>query len=94
MQPAVLKESFGRKIVFHGGIDTQHVLPSASPEECQEHARQTLNILGKNGGYIFAPSQIYQPDIPVENIAAVYQVAQNGSEAREWLQTRGVIDES
>ncbi|MBN2296068.1 MAG: hypothetical protein JXM70_26790 [Pirellulales bacterium] len=75
MQPDKLKESFGGKIVFHGGIDTQHILPSGSPEDCREHARQILKALGTQGGYIFAPSQIYQPDIPVENIVAVYQVA-------------------
>ena len=77
MRPAVLKESYGRGIVFHGGIDTQHVLPGAEPDGCREHARQILDILGQDGGYIFAPSQIYQPDIPVENIAAVYEVAQS-----------------
>lgn len=40
-----------------------------------EHAQRTLDILCKNGGYIFAPSNIYQPDIPLENIVAVYEVA-------------------
>jgi hypothetical protein len=28
-------------------------------------------------GYIFAPSQIFQTDIPVENIVAAYEVAIN-----------------
>ncbi len=76
MQPQTLKESFGQKIVFHGGIDTQYVLPTASPQACQEHAREIADTMGREGGYIFAPSQIFQPDIPAENIAAVYQVAQ------------------
>ena len=83
MQPKTLKESFGRKLVFHGGIDTQHVLPAASPVDCQEHAREIIDALGHDGGYIFAPSQILQPDIPVENIVAVYQVAQNNYETSE-----------
>jgi hypothetical protein len=30
---------------------------------------------GDGLGYIMAPSQIFQTDIPVENIAAVYEVA-------------------
>jgi uroporphyrinogen decarboxylase len=73
MKPAVLKERYGEDIVFHGGIDTQHILPRESPEAVYEHACDIMNILGKNGGYIFAPSQILQSDIPVENIVAMYR---------------------
>ena len=75
MEPAGLKEAFGDRIVFHGGIDTQQVLPEASPEEVQRHVTETIDLLGADGGYILAPSQIYQADIPVENILAVYRTA-------------------
>jgi uroporphyrinogen decarboxylase len=81
MNPAELKAAFGQQLVFHGGIDTQHVLPKASTEEAFQHARRTLKILGANGGYIFSPSQIFQADIPVENIAAVYRAAQVAEDA-------------
>ena len=37
--------------------------------------RSTIETLGRNGGYILAPSQIFQTDIPVENIVAVYRAA-------------------
>jgi uroporphyrinogen decarboxylase len=75
MEPEKLKDKFGDAIVFHGAIDTQQVLPSESPEGVYQHAEQTLEILGKNGGYIFAPSQILQPDVPAENIDAMYRAA-------------------
>ena len=70
-----LKKDFGDKIIFHGGIDTQQVLPGSTPDEVRSHVSETLRVLGKDGGYIFAPSQILGPDIPVENIIAAYQRA-------------------
>ncbi len=74
MVPSELKSSFGERIVFHGGIDTQHVLPFGSREEVACHVQETVATLGRDGGYIFAPSQILGPDIPVENILAMYNL--------------------
>ena len=72
MQPQPLADEFGGKIVFHGGVDTQNVLPFGTLEEVAAHAREVAETLGKKGGYIFAPSQILGPDIPMENIVAMY----------------------
>jgi len=74
MEPETLAESFGGKIVFHGANDTQRILPNASPDEVKEHAKYNIETLGRYGGYIFAPSQLLGPDIPVENILAMYDV--------------------
>jgi uroporphyrinogen decarboxylase len=75
MDPESLMRGYGDRLIFHGGIDTQHVLPTATPEESASHARQMIESLANGLGYIFAPSQIFQTDIPVENIVAVYDVA-------------------
>jgi len=75
MDPATLKEKFGDQIVFHGAVDTQQVLPIETPDNVYVHAQEPLRILGKDGGYIFAPSQLIQDDIPVENIDAMYSAA-------------------
>ena len=77
MEPDGLREQFGRKIVFHGGVDTQNVLPFGTPNQVAEHASDMLKRLGGDGGYIFAPSQILGPDIPAENIARMYGVISN-----------------
>lgn len=74
MQPEELEHLYGGKIVFHGGIDTQKVLPSATPEEVKIHAEQVKSVMSRSGGYIYSPSQILGPDIPVENILAMYGV--------------------
>ena len=75
MEPKSLAEKFKGKIVFHGGIDTQNLLISGTQEEVKRSSLETINLLGDNGGYIFAPSQILGPDIPVENIIAMYSAA-------------------
>jgi uroporphyrinogen decarboxylase len=74
MVPTDLKARFGGRIVFHGGIDTQQVLPFGTREQVEAHVRETVRALGATGGYIVAPSQILGPDIPVENIVAMYSV--------------------
>ncbi|MHB1191364.1 MAG: uroporphyrinogen decarboxylase family protein [Armatimonadota bacterium] len=72
MEPEGLAEKFGGKIVFHGGVDTQQILPFGTPEEVRAHAGEVMRVLGRKGGYILAPSQILGPDIPVENVIAMY----------------------
>ena len=67
-----LKADFGDKITFHGGIDTQFLLPNAPPEEVKEECKHFINVLNKNGGYIFTSSQHLQGDVPLENILAMY----------------------
>ena len=72
MNQGTLVEKFGGRIVFHGGIDTQHILPYGTVEDVKKHSRQMISELSHKGGYIFMASQILGPDIPVENIMAMY----------------------
>jgi uroporphyrinogen decarboxylase len=75
MDPQSLHKNFGKDVVFHGGIDTQQVLPDKNPDEVYTHACEIMGALGKTGGYIFAPSQILQADIHIEKIIAMYRAA-------------------
>ncbi len=77
MDPAALKREFGERLVFHGGIDVQQVLPFATPERVREEVRRIVAILGQGGGYIFAPSHNIQADVPPENVLAMYEAIQN-----------------
>ncbi len=70
-----LKENYGDKLTFWGGISTQLTLPYGTPEEVKKEARRVRDIMSKNGGYIFSPSQDIQRDVPVENIMALLEVA-------------------
>ena len=72
MAPEKLKAEFGDQISFHGGVDSQVVLPSRTPEGVDEEVRRLVNILGRNGGFLLGPCHSIQPDVPPENIRALF----------------------
>ena len=76
MDPARLKARFGDRLVFWGGaIDTQHVLPTASPETVREHVRRNVAIWKPGGGYVFNNVHNVQAAVPPENIVALFDAA-------------------
>lgn len=75
MQPEGLKRDFGACLTFHGGLDMQHLLPHGTPLQVEAEARRYCEILGAGGGYILGPAHLFQPDVPPENILAVYRGA-------------------
>ena len=75
MQPEGLKKDFGDRVVFHGAVDTQGVLPTEKEEGVEDHVRSILRVLGRDGGYIFAPCNAIQADTPPENVEAMYRAA-------------------
>ncbi len=68
-----LKADFGDKICFQGGVDTQYILPLGTKEEVLEETKRIITAMSPNSGYILAPSQDFEGDVPVENILALYQ---------------------
>jgi len=75
MAPEELKAAFGDQICFHGGLDMQHLLPAATPAAVRAEARRYCQVLGNGGGYIVGPAHLFQPDVPPENVLAVYEGA-------------------
>lgn len=73
MSPERLKADFGDRLCFHGGIDMQRLLPHGTPEEVRAESRRYCETLGRGGGYILGPAHLFQPDVPPENVLAVYQ---------------------
>lgn len=72
MAPEALKAAFGGRLAFHGGIDMQRLLPRGTPAEVASEARRYCEVLGQGGGYILGPAHLFQPDVPPENILAMY----------------------
>ena len=77
MEPERLKEEFGNKICFWGGINTQQILPFGTPEEVAEETRRIIDILGKGGGYILNSVHNIQAEVPPENIVAMFKTGVN-----------------
>jgi uroporphyrinogen decarboxylase len=74
MEPEQLKKDFGRDITFWGGgCDTRTILNNAGPEEVKAHVRRRLEILSPGGGFVFTPVHNILPDVPPENILAMFE---------------------
>ncbi len=72
-----VKQEFGKDITFYGGVSTQHVLPYGTPEEVKNQTKELLEVMGKDGGYICAPTHSIPNDVPTKNIEAFLEVVQN-----------------
>jgi len=76
MDPTMLKQRFGRNMVFWGGgCDAQHVLPFGTPEEVCEQVRRNMEIFKPGGGYVFNSIHNIQADVPPENVVALFDAA-------------------
>jgi len=69
-----LKKEFGNDLVFHGGVDIQGPI-CGTLEEAITEAKTRIKAFAPGGGYIFASTNNYQPDIPVENFFEIYKIA-------------------
>lgn len=69
-----LKQEFGRDLVFWGGgVDTQGILGTSSPDEIREHVRRNIEALATGGGFVFAAIHDIQANVPPENIMAMWE---------------------
>jgi len=78
-QPEVMdvqwvKKEYGQHLTFYGGISTQQVLPRVGPDELRQVMRQMMETIGRDGGYIVAPTHAIPRDVSAENIAAFIEV--------------------
>ncbi len=69
-----MKDIYGDKISFHGGIDSQFVLnsPDATAESIDAEVKKRINEMSAGGGYIAGPSHTipsHRPDL----LEAFYQ---------------------
>jgi len=73
MDTTYLKDNFGDKLCFHGGIDTQEILPKGTPEDVENEVKRRIAAYGLGGGYICCASHCIQDDVPPENVEALYK---------------------
>jgi len=74
MDTARLKREFGSELVFWGGgCDTQKVLPHGTVQQVREEVRRRIDDLAFGGGFVFCQVHNIQPDVPPENIVAMYE---------------------
>lgn len=69
-----VKEKFGKQVTFLGGIDISHAMPGGRKDVITETKRRIAQ-LAPGGGYILAPSNHLQADVPAENVVTLFETA-------------------
>lgn len=68
-----LKARYGRRILFNGAIDSQHVLIHGTPKLVRQRACEVLRIMAPGGGYVAGASHDYiLEETPVENVLTMF----------------------
>ncbi len=76
MDAVELKREFGDHLNFMGGVDTQGLLPTASPKQIRRETERLIREMTRDGGgYILAASHTVPPETPDDNIFAMYEAA-------------------
>ena len=75
MTPQALKHKYGDRLAFWGAMDTQQVLPHGSIANVQREVERRIEELGCGGGYVLGAVHNIQPDVPPENVLAMYRYA-------------------
>jgi uroporphyrinogen decarboxylase len=74
MNGLALKREFGARLSFHGGLDTQGVLPFGTEEAVELEVRRKLEMFAPGGGYILNPSHNVLGDVPPANLIRMVEV--------------------
>ena len=75
MEPARLKADFGDRLCFHGGFDTQGVLPFGNQAEIVAEVNRVVSAMKPDGGYTFSAGHNIQADVPAQNVLTMFQAA-------------------
>jgi len=71
MANAPLKERFGDRICFNGGVDCAYTLTFGTPEEVAAETRKAIQILAPGGGVILSSSHDIHRGVPPQNFFAM-----------------------
>ncbi len=78
MEPEKLKKEFGKDITFWGGgSNTRELLNRGTPQQVAEDVKRRLEVFAPGGGYVFNPIHNILPDVPAQNIIAMFQAVED-----------------
>ena len=73
IDPAAVKKQFGSQLALWGTIGTQTTMPFGTPEDVRREVRARIESVGQEGGLVLGPTHSLEPDVPWENIVALYE---------------------
>jgi uroporphyrinogen decarboxylase len=69
-----VKQEFGDKLAFLGTIDISHAMPGSQADVIEE-VKARIKQFAQGGGYVLAPSNHLQADVPPENVVTLFDAA-------------------
>jgi len=75
MNPGDLKKKYRGRMAFWGGTDAQDIVPRGSVAEVKRMVERLIEDMGEGGGYVFSNCHNIQPDVPLQNVLAMFQHA-------------------
>ena len=76
MDSARLKRDFGKDLTFWGGGCDPVVMQNGTPKEVAEEVKRRIHDLAPGGGFVFGSVHNIQAKVPVENIVALFNAAE------------------
>jgi uroporphyrinogen decarboxylase len=74
MDQTRIKREFGDRLAFLGTIDITHAMPG-SAEKVIEEVERRIRQFAPGGGYVLAPSNHLQADVPPGNVVTLFDAA-------------------
>jgi len=65
----------GRIALWGGGVNIQKTLPLGNEDDVRKEVAEVVSCLAEDSGYVFAPMHNLLPEVPPENIIAMYETA-------------------
>lgn len=72
MDPVLLKQQYGDKLVFHGGINA---VLYTDMEALEEEMRRVIPVMKQNGGYIFSSDHSVPSSVSLNDFKHIVQLA-------------------
>jgi len=73
IDPIVVKQKYGDRLALWGTIGTQTTMPFGTPDDVRQEVKERIETVGHNGGLVLGPTHSLEPDVPWENIVALYE---------------------
>ena len=75
MELSRLKREFGKDLGFFGGTLENELLSFNTPDAIRAKVRENIATLAPGGGFLFASVHNIGPEVPPENVAALFEAA-------------------
>jgi uroporphyrinogen decarboxylase len=72
-----IHRQYGDRLSFWGTIGTQSTMPFGTAQDVRDVVTSRLKTCGKKGGIVIGPTHLVEPEVPWENLMALYETARD-----------------